>query len=246
MSWQGYLRKLAPAFDERIICAPTGHELLYADFSTSYVAYDHSGIRDCWWTKKGTADHSEVNRQLDRLGGVRVTPGFIPIDEQEFIKFGDTKRGEITDVVIHARGAFGTRPGHHWPITAWNLVVEDLLRANLKVAAIGSKDGAMCPQGAVDWRGIPLGKLTDNLSATRLVVGPSSGPMHLASLCGTPHLVWTDRTWYSAIKATNRQRYERIWNPLATPCRVMDHDGWNPPAARVLQEIFYCLDRFRR
>jgi len=246
MSWQGYLRKLAPAFDKCIVCAPTGHECLYADFSTSYIAYDHSGTRDCWWTRKGTADHSEINKQLDRFGGTRITHGYIPIEDQQFIKFGDTKCGEMTDVLVHARGAFGTRPDHSWPLAHWNTVVEDLLRANLKVAAIGSRDGAACPQGALDWRGIPLSQLADNMSATRLVVGPSSGPMHLASLCGTPHLVWTDQSYYSAIRATNRLRYELLWNPLGTPCRVVERHGWKPPVACVLKEIIYCLERFRR
>jgi len=245
MSWQGYLRKLSPAFDERIICAPAGHEFLYSDFSTGYVAYDHTGVRDCWWTRKGTADHEQVIGLLEQTGQ-RITPGRVTLEEQAFIKFGDTLRGEMTDVLVHARGAFGTRPGHSWPIVHWNTVVEDLLRANLKIAAIGSKDGAFCPQGAIDWRGIPLSRLADNMAATRLVVGPSSGPMHLASLCGTPHLVWTDQAYYSALRATNRVRYERLWNPLGTPCRVMDRHEWKPPVACVLKEIIYCLERFRR
>lgn len=246
MSWQGYLRKLAVDYEEVIVCAPSGHEPLYRDFNHQYIAYDHSGMRDCWWTSKGTADHSAINAQLDALGGTRVTPKHVLIEEQKFIQFGDTTRGELTDVLIHARASFGTRPGHSWPLAYWELLVDDLLRAELKVAAIGSMDGAMCPAGARDWRGMKMQQLMDNMAATRLVVGPSSGPMHLASLCGTPHLVWTDQVWYSAIRANNRRRYETLWNPFGTPCRIMDTQGWTPLPSCVLKEILYCLERFRR
>jgi len=86
----------------------------------------------------------------------------------------------------------------------------------------------------------------DNMAATRLVVGPSSGPMHLASLCGTPHLVWTDQIRYSAIQVNNRKRYETLWNPFCTPCWVLDTQGWAPLPSFVLEEILYCLERFRR
>jgi hypothetical protein len=246
MSWQGYLRKLAVEYEEVIVCAPTGHECFYSDFSHQYIAYDHNGMRDCWWTRKGTADHSAINAQLDALGGTRVTPARIPIEEQKFIQFGDTARGEMTDVLVHARASFGTRPGHTWPVEHWGSVLEALSRAGLRVAAIGSLDGAMCPVGALDWRGMAMQKLMDTMAATRLVVGPSSGPMHLASLCGTPHLVWTDRVWYSAIRANNRKRYETLWNPLSTPCRILDTQGWVPLPSTVLEEILYCLERFRR
>lgn len=246
MSWQGYLRKLAVDYEEVVVCAPTGHEPLYADFSTQYIAYDHTGMRDCWWTRKGTADHTVINAQLDALGGTRVIPRRISIEEQKFIQFGDTARGELTDVLIHARSSFGTRPGHSWPIEHWESVLEGLCRANLKAAAIGSMDGALCPAGALDWRGIKMQQLMDNMAATRLVVGPSSGPIHLASLCGTPHLVWTDQVRYSVIQVNNRKRYETLWNPFCTPCRVLDTQGWAPLPSFVLAEILYCLERFRR
>lgn len=245
MSWQGYLRKRAEDHEEVVVCGPSGHECLYSDFSTQYIVYDHTGMRDCWWTRKGSADHTEIVKQLDQLGE-RVKPTRFSIDEQKFIKFGNTSHELLTDVLVHARAPFGTRPGHAWPIDHWEILIADLARAGLTVAAIGSLEGAMCPSGAQDWRGMTMQKLMDAMASTRLVVGPSSGPMHLASLCGTPHLVWTDQVWYSAIRATNRRRYESIWNPLSTPCRIFDTQGWTPLPSCVLNEILGCLERFGR
>ena len=185
MSWQGYLRKRAEGCEEVIVCGPSGHECLYSDFSTRYIPYDHSGMRDCWWTRKGSADHTEIVKQLDQLGE-RVKPTRFAREEQQFIQFGDVTNGELTDVLLHARSAFGTRPGHSWPLDHWNMLVADLQRVGLKVAAIGSREGAMCPAGASDWRGLSMRKLMDTMAATRLVIGPSSGPMHLAAAVGTP------------------------------------------------------------
>jgi hypothetical protein len=46
-------------------------------------------------------------------------------------------------------------------------------------------------------------------SLGRLAAGQSTGTMHLASLCGTPHVVWgPDRI---------KERYIKSWNPLRTP-----------------------------
>jgi hypothetical protein len=53
------------------------------------------------------------------------------------------------------------------------------------------------------------------LANADIVIGPSSGPMHLASLCGAPHVTWTD-------KASTKRRYLGGWNPHKTPCIVLD------------------------
>jgi len=54
-------------------------------------------------------------------------------------------------------------------------------------------------------------------SLCRLVVGQSTGTMHLASLCGVPHVVWgSDRIGI---------RYKKTWNPFHTP--VIYHKKWD-------------------
>jgi hypothetical protein len=40
-------------------------------------------------------------------------------------------------------------------------------------------------------------------------------------LCGTPLLVWTDKSVHGSVNATNKTRYETVWNPLQTPVRVL-------------------------
>jgi hypothetical protein len=73
--------------------------------------------------------------------------------------------------------------------------------------------------------------------------GHSSGPLHLASLCGTPHLVWTNRKTYGMGK-TSREKYESWWNPLRTPVTVLD-SGFDPTVDEVAGLIARQLDAAR-
>jgi hypothetical protein len=88
-----------------------------------------------------------------------------------------------------------------------------------------------------------LGEAIRQLSGARLAIGASTGGLHLASLCLCPHYVWgsgAEDRW-TRLGITNRQRYETIWNPFGTPCRY-DECGWQPPMARVLDQVRLALD----
>jgi hypothetical protein len=61
------------------------------------------------------------------------------------------------------------------------------------------------------------------------MVGPSSGPMHLASLSGTRHLVWSS--------PHNRNRYLDAWNPFKTPVYFYAKEDWNPKVDNIHKEI---------
>ena len=76
-----------------------------------------------------------------------------------------------------------------------------------------------------------LGQQMDLLASARLCVGPSSGPMHLASLCGCTHLVWCGGPkgeW----KRT-RAHYLKSWNPHGTAVRAYAHGSWQPKLEKV-------------
>ncbi len=89
-----------------------------------------------------------------------------------------------------------------------------------------------------------LDRAVDQLSRTRLAVGASTGGLHLASLCRCPHYVWgagPEARW-TAWQITNRQRYETVWNPLATPC-IYDECGWQPSIDHVYAATRRALER---
>ena len=240
MSWQGLLRKLSVDYDEVIVSALSGHEPFYADFCTKYIPHNIRGASDCWWMHNKPPAVMQLHEELLQLGGQRIKPnGHYPTAKQKFIRFGNaqraTERQDKFDVVLHARGEMPRRAEASWPLGCWNDVARSLIKDGLRVAAIGTS--AWLPAGVHDRRDIPLSNLMDLLAAATVVIGPSSGPMHLASLCGAPHIVWTDNRYYGAIRATNRVRYERVWNPLGTAVRVLDSEGWRPRVVTVLSAI---------
>ena len=53
--------------------------------------------------------------------------------------------------------------------------------------------------------------------------------MHLASLSGLDHLVWS--TDY------NRVRYEKDWNPLKTKVIFHSEGGWDPNPNKIAEII---------
>jgi hypothetical protein len=81
------------------------------------------------------------------------------------------------------------------------------------------------------------------ISGARLAAGASTGGLHLASLCGCPHLVWgaDESQRWTKLGMTNRQRYETFWNPLGTACRY-EPCGWNPTAQHAAENICRALD----
>lgn len=236
MSWQGHLRALAENYDEVTVCGPTGHSALYQDFADKFIPHSIQGAKDCWKTSKDQKDSiATVVADMKSLGGQYVEPaGFVPIAKQKFIQYGtkDSVKTEfIFDVLVHARGRFGRGADRAWEPPHCDQVVKRLLKAGYKVGAIGTQ--AYRPEGATDCRSFDLQILMNIMRSAKLVIGPSSGPMHLASLCGTPHLVWTDTKRYSAIRGTNRMRYQAIWNPLHTPVYILDKFGWRPSVEAV-------------
>ena len=237
MSWQGYVRAASENFDETICFAPEGHRALYDDFADRFVPVRVSGgVRDCWKLEGAASEKFRLNMAVSGFDGARLQPsGFVSPSEQKFIRFGDPSKASARyDLLFHVRGPIGKKKNHAWSIEFAERVAEILLDDGLSGATIGSPAQSLNLRGMADLRGMALGALMNEIAAAGVVVGPSSGPMHLASLCGTPHVVWTDKAYYSAAGCTNRDRYERIWNPLNAPVDVIDDFGWSPPAAIVV------------
>ena len=104
------------------------------------------------------------------------------------------------------------------------------------MGSIGLRSETLDLQNVQEFREQGLDRLMNIMASAQIVVGPSSGPMHLASLCGTPHLVWTDRRTY-AMRKTSREKYETWWNPFHTPVTILDDEGFDVDVQRVLGEV---------
>ncbi len=238
MNWQGLLRSLRSDYQRIIVCSYASSKALYQDFSDGFFSHQVRGQPNAH-VAFDIINPDELRRALVLAppGSDHLTPlRFVPESAQQFIRFGSTdSRSGSAEILVHARGGAWT-PYRNWSLDKWTALVRNLHGKGLRVGAIGLTRSTLSLSGVEDYRDAPLRETMDRLACARLALGPSSGPMHLASLCGTPHLVWTDRRSYGMGKSS-REKYERWWNPLSSPVRVLDEYGFDPPVEVVLSVI---------
>ena len=233
--WQGRLRQLAAKYQKTYVWCPPDHALFYEDFAE--VNTVPRGIR-------GGPYQEEVqvippNYQLvhykpegkDKARALRQGNFY----KQKFVRLGDKDQAPAAcvDVIIHAR-ARQHRQGENWPRKQWLKLVEQLRGAGYSVGHIGLADQAcdLSKAGSKSFMGLNLRQLCGLLRyRCHLVVGSSSGPMHLASLCERPHLVLTGKR--------NRSRYRKDWNPFGTAVTLIE--SWHPPVEAVYDEAVRML-----
>lgn len=233
MRWQGHLRWLSRNNDIEVHCLD-GNSYIYRDFASRI--YVHAARADIDYLDKWD---SNIKGPYDEIKYVAPSKKICEARnlKQEFVKYGRKRYGGkySYDILFHARNCkrkgdeyTGDRRYRHWREVA------DAF-SGLNTAWIGTE--ADCY--GEDLRGLPLDVLADVMASSKLIVGPSSGIMHFASLCGLKHLVWTDkRKWnIGNKKATNWNRYKKHWNPFNTPCEVLDTQGWQPPPEYVIERV---------
>jgi ADP-heptose:LPS heptosyltransferase len=245
LSWQGFVRRQSRHYEKTVVYCPKGREALYADFATEIIPHTFKGTSetDRMLEKEVMAEAQASARALIPAGADHLRPlGFQPRSRQEFIAYG-TRRPELeTDILFHPRGrSFGAY--RNWDDAKWKQLVDRLAALGLRLGCLGVRAATANVEGPfVDHRDKPLSETLDIIASARLVLGPSSGPMHLASLCRTPHLVWTDRGRH-ARGHSNRSKYETWWNPLKTQALVLDEDGFDPPVDTVVRTAEQVLTR---
>jgi hypothetical protein len=237
MMWIGHLRACAKNYKEVIIASRSGHQYLYEDFMTQFIPYDISGNTDCELCDNKTYNDFFTKQlaQEDNYFKVKRFPtwekpmGEMFFNSQKFIKYGiKNDRDDNYDIVIHVRNTLKRGSGYrNWHLDNWMELIPKL--EGFRIASCGTKNAAAHIVGTVDKRGIVLSELCNMMANAKLVIGPSSGPMHLASLCGTPHVVTSHKC--------NIERYEKYWNPFHTKAIVVDDNNWNPSVDRVFSAI---------
>lgn len=229
-AWQGILRAVARdnKYKKFAVCGRKGHAYLYEDFATEYINYDPPSTETNMWMCEGASYN--YNGKYD----VVIKPDNYLSQKQEFIRFGE-KFGEKFgyDILIHARSTDKCKTGYrNWDRDKWDEFVTHFPSAN--IASVGTSDGALHIEGTDDKRDISLKDLSDLMANSTVLVGPSSGPIHLGSLCGLPHVTWSPKN--ASIVMSNKDRYERVWNPLDTPVTFVE-SGWNPEVNEIVGAV---------
>jgi len=249
MRWQSYVRALSKDFDRTIIYSRPDREFLYRDFADEFCAHDPGTSDGSIYSLPMGISGKGVNLFAERNDStVRINPknkatvdkafkGVTPI----WRAYGDAgpngrKRGVVC---IHARkvsSAWDSKESRNWPEGNW----DDLVRGiDMPIIAIGHPEQSICPRGvSSDMRGASLEALANTLSLALCLVGPSSGPMHFAALCGCPQVVWVGDDPDGKLK----RRYLVDWNPLGEDVYIVPSGSdWNPAVLGVRAGIWACI-----
>ena len=236
MCWQAHLRHLSRQGAEIVVGVHPNHYALYDDFARGFYPFV-STLKPNAMTAEG-ADWDNyrslvpegfewlrpVDVTLENRGGCFVT---VP---QQHRSFADPSEPKRYDLCIHARNRTtnGERNWQHW---------EKFMRRITpiwKVVSIGTPKEALAYNRGHDFRGLPLHDVITVMNQSKLVLGPSSGPMHLAALCEVPHLVWSG-------SPKDQARYAEVWNPFGTKNVLLD--TWQPTVDEVMEWTHALINR---
>jgi hypothetical protein len=238
--WQAHARAVAQRenWSEVIVATYPDRFFLYEDFATSFVPYRPQTINALGRSCLGHR-YDGVHRDFidEAAGDVHLTP-MLDREAWRAIKKDSLARGihidlgelgtappRHYDILVHARATTKTSPFEkNWSMAAWEELVA-ALDSKYSIASIGVREGASHVPGTADLRGISLRHLAGYCHRARLVVGPSSGPIHFGMLCSVPVMTWANRN----------KSYRRQWNPLQVPLSVLL--DWQPEPPVVLSKI---------
>ena len=238
MRWQGIIRHMAQNYDKVIIGCEKSMTFLFEDFATDFV-FLHIDIksRNMWMANQMVYEmpHSENDNYIKPCREICLSNGNF---HQNFIKWGNKNEEYQYDLLIHARSTNNFNTGYrNWAYDNWIELLVELWDCHLNIASIGNNEDAMHIPGTDDLRGIPLKNLADVMASSKLMVSPSSGPGHFASLCGCKHLIWSDEKDQGLYN--NKFRWLEDWNPFNTECYFIPE--WQPSVERVQKGIEICL-----
>jgi hypothetical protein len=234
--WQGYIRRLSKIYNKTIIISRVGHEFLYEDFANEFYSFDAPASKANMWL--GEVNQLELKKIIFNTkhsehlmpfnigygtDGLNVSKEFF---KQDFIKYKSDTINKHYDIIIHPRNKIvgGAR---NWCVDNWQKLI-DLLQKNYSIAEIGTNE-AFKLNDVDDYRNISIRDTVSLMNRSKLVVGGASGPLHLASLCGTPHFLWSEE--YSRI------RFATHWNPHNTKMFFHLIKNWNPSVDEIYDGI---------
>lgn len=206
MSWAPRCRKQAAGYEEVVVTSFEGMKPLYADFATEFRS------------------HSLAGR------GLKYEKRYRP--DGEYYKYGRPGGCAYSfDILFHGRGIARKNSINY---RKWHDVLAITKTMPVTCACVGSKQDIRVGT-LFDLRGLELQKLMNQLAAARVVVGVSSGLMHLAAACGTDIVVWGDRRTYFG--ETLEKRYKMTWNPFNVKVGWINADDFQPEPAAIIKEI---------
>ena len=235
-SWIPSIRAISKGYNKTIIEVQPGMEYFYRDFSDELILNPRdSSDFDMYSGKPKNPPPSKLTdtdviiptqfwKQHARweFRIIKTANRGQKLQPKEWRKYGTENPKYVADIMCAWRGPKHFRgrsfPEKVYPTDKCIALTRKLMDAGYSVACYGGEDNVYV-EGSVDYRGVPVEELCGALSQAKLAIGPSSGTLHLASLCGTPHVTWYGRP------VVSMDRYLTYWNPFETPVTFISGSG---------------------
>lgn len=234
MTWVPYLRKLSRDYDKMYISTFEGVEALYTGFhcEVEFVPHGYPERTDDWVGKYIPSGVTKLDKDLkyNFPSDVDMIIGTIKTykADGEYVRYGSPVIKDVS-ILFHARGV--DPQFKNWPLEKWKVLAKEFPGA----ASIGSETD-MIPT-AKAYTGGDLATLMDLIASASVVIGQSSGVMHLALMCGTPVVVWGDDKLMNFGESLET-RYKETWNPFNTPVTWINCEkAWDPDPEQALEAL---------
>jgi hypothetical protein len=168
------------------------------------------------------------NKYISRLYGLRRRFKNDMLHRKFYMEPVDDMR---FDIAFHFRSfeRVGDKNPKSFPHNKADQLVELCVSNNLKICCIGAQGYSYVAKKAENRQSDDLSKTIAYMCASRLVVGGSSAPMHLAAICGIPIAVW--------IGIPGDDRYFTIGNPLHSKVFMVTDKTFAPEVDEVYNTI---------
>jgi hypothetical protein len=237
--WQGILRKYIEVnnFEKVIISGRNSTKFLYEDFCDEYIIYEPDVYEpDSYFNRGKMTNIPQPPKGCTYIPYNHLVTHYNPISgwspklKQSFIKYGKKIKTDIK-VLIHARNTKGAATStsiRNWNSNNFEKIVNHF--SNIKFASIGTKSASSHIKNTIDLRDIDV---KNYMNSADLIIGPSSGPIHLAALCGLNQLTWCGKPY----DISNKKRYIEDWNPFNTKVEYIISNDWNPSTKQIINKM---------
>lgn len=242
--WLGVCRWMVQSKDWAKVtaCSFPGREALYAPFADAFVAHDFRVVPDTWKARGSSMPDKAVLQALVPdgayafmahtlpLGGGRLHPPWTGRVVPHL--YGERREEWAECIVFHGRDRWDVGGERNWPLHNYHRLAKTLraIGVSNRFVSIGSRAQSVAVWDSVDMRGVDLSIVMDVLASARMIVGVSSGPIHLASQCACPQVVIIGYHNMDRLEA----RYGSDWNPFGASVRCVRSPEWNAPVQEVL------------
>lgn len=246
MEWQGFVRRLKRAYRKTVVISYPNSQCLYegCDFWPHSMPLKDSGPGYGNWPRKRMLDLAARCAADLKLTSFRVClPVYLNkisrsvLGGQEFLSPRELRQAHADfDIAFHFRDFQRAGDDYkNYPLDQAAEIVRHCLAKGWRVCCIGHPDMAACPPGAQDCRSAGLSETLQTLARVRIVAGGSSAPMHLASLCDLPIVVWTGPPF-------TVDRYFGSWNPHGSKVFLVSDKGFRPPVDSIIEQLDQAVD----